>query len=340
MGDISPAHTFTSAGTRRRSLPSTVPYQPSSSLARVQQRPGTVPAGTGRGGGGRRTSELRDPELTAALPRDLKDVEREEWVKASWKKGECREEIKLIAEASGLTFDDARTVTLRLYNHFKWLPQLRQRSEQLSAVVGRERRLSLSLVRKEALAPAIRGSGEDSAVGDVGNGNTHGTSEAKGQFGSYIRGVCVICNEGSFDQTLDVLFRAYSRARGGHTITRTEMAAILAKHVIYEDSEDPAVTRERVYRWLKRQFIDLTASSSTVGLTTATEDITASVGVTDARRDARGGFICWDSARELLRRSPFGLETSLAVDLPCLSKDLWTADLLDMGRTSIASSLQ
>ncbi|CAN0545374.1 unnamed protein product, partial [Ectocarpus sp. 12 AP-2014] len=63
-----------------------------------------------------------------------------------------REEIKLIAEASGLAFNDARIVALRLYNHFNWLPQLQERSEQLLAVVGRERRLSLNLVRNEALA--------------------------------------------------------------------------------------------------------------------------------------------------------------------------------------------
>lgn len=45
----------------------------------------------------------------------------------------------------------------------------------------------------------------------------------------------MVCNEGGFDQILDVLFRTYSRATGGRTITRTEMAAILAKHVMYEE---------------------------------------------------------------------------------------------------------
>ncbi len=48
--------------------------------------------------------------LAEARPGDLSALEQEEWVKVSWKKGECREEIKLIAEASGLTFDNARIV--------------------------------------------------------------------------------------------------------------------------------------------------------------------------------------------------------------------------------------
>lgn len=47
----------------------------------------------------------------------------------------------------------------------------------------------------------------------------------------------MVCNEGSFDQMLDVLLRAYSVARDDRTITRNEMAAILAKHVLYEGSE-------------------------------------------------------------------------------------------------------
>lgn len=62
-------------------------------------------------------------------------------------------------------------------------------------------------------------------------------SETKDGFNRYVRGLCVVCNEGSFDQTLDVLFRAYSVARDDRTINRNEMAAILAKHVLYEDSE-------------------------------------------------------------------------------------------------------
>lgn len=37
-------------------------------------------------------------------------VHGEEWVKGSWKKGECRQEIILISEASSLGFDEARIV--------------------------------------------------------------------------------------------------------------------------------------------------------------------------------------------------------------------------------------
>ncbi|CAM9326803.1 unnamed protein product [Hapterophycus canaliculatus] len=350
--------TITSARTRRRSLPSSVQYLPATSLSPVQRRPDTVPAGTGRGSENHRTSEPRESPLTASAARDLKIIEREEWVKASWKKGECREEIKLIAEASGLAFDDARIVTLRLYNHFNWLPHLQERSEQLSAMVGRERRLSLSLVRKEILAPAAQDLRGDGPAGSVGNDSCgsagDGGCAAKGQFSHYVRGLCVVCNEGSFDQILDVLFRAYSRARGGQTITRTEMAVMLAKHVIYEDSEGPTTTKERVYRWLKRQFIDLTASSSLAASLTATAGgrqgcgvaaaatayLAGSVAVTEARRDQDGGCISWDSARELLRHAPCCLETSLALNLPCLSTDLWTSDLVDVRRTSIASSMQ
>lgn len=61
--------------------------------------------------------------------------------------------------------------------------------------------------------------------------------DKKDQFNRYIRGLCVICNEGSFDQMLDVLFRGYAVARNDGTISRREMAAILANHVVYDDSE-------------------------------------------------------------------------------------------------------
>lgn len=65
------------------------------------------------------------------------------------------------------------------------------------------------------------------------------------------------------------------------------------------------------------------------------EPATATVG-----RDQDGGFISWDSARALLRRGPQFLENSMRIDLPCLSKDLWSTDLVDVGRTNLASSLQ
>lgn len=114
--------------------------------------------------------------------------------------------------------------------------------------------------------------------------------------------------------------------------------------------QDPIAERERAYRWLKRQFIHLTtaaASSTTAsqpivdyekrrGIPTVVE----AVAVAATGRDQDGGFISWNSARELLRRGPQCLENSLAIDLPCLSKDLWSADLVDVGRTHISSSFQ
>lgn len=114
------------------------------------------------------------------------------------------------------------------------------------------------------------------------------------------------------------------------------------------NTQDPTTTKERVYRWLKRQFIDLSKSSTLASRATASETqgfsavalATVDSATSGARRDQEGGFISWDSARELLRQAPFCLENSLALDLPCLSKDLWTEDLVDVGRTSIVSSLQ
>eukprot|EP00752_Nemacystus_decipiens_P003990 g3655.t1 len=359
MGDTSPS----SPGARRRSLPGSVPHRPAA--ASLEYRPGTVPAGACRGGGSRRTLERGDAPPPEARQGDLDALEQEGWVKASWKKGERREEIKLIAEASGLTFDDARIVALRLYNHFNWLPQLQKRSEQLRAVVGRERRLSLSLVKKEALVQAARELPSDGAGTEAINTRSarleptdedeesYATAEERGSdgkdgFSRYVRGLCVVCNEGSFDQMLEVLFRAYSVARGDRTITRNEMAAILAKHVTYEDSEDSNAERERVYRWLKRQFIHLTTAAASSTITSdpikdseqhqGAAPAPAPVAATGRNQD--GGFISWDSARKLLRRGPRCLENSLAIDLPSLSKDLWSADLVDVGRTHISSSLQ
>lgn len=110
-------------------------------------------------------------------------------------------------------------------------------------------------------------------------------------------------------------------------------------------TQDPASEKERVYRWLKRQFIELTSapSSNTAPETEAVhndkqpgEPAAAAAAV----RDQDGGFISWDSARALLRRGPQFLENSLRIDLSSLSKDLWSADLVDVGRTSLASSLQ
>lgn len=70
---------------------------------------------------------------------------------------------------------------LRLYNHFNWLPQLQERSEQLLAVVGRERRLSLSLVRKGALGEASRGLPRDSTGGSVEGVERRGGHDSTGE---------------------------------------------------------------------------------------------------------------------------------------------------------------
>lgn len=121
--------------------------------------------------------------------------------------------------------------------------------------------------------------------------------------------------------------------------------------------QNPTSERERVYRWLKRQFIHLT--TATVSPTTALEitgDVekqrcvaeavaavdpaTATAPLLAAGRYQDSSFMSWDSARELLRRGPRCLKNSLAIDLPCLSKDLWMADLVDVGRTKLTSSFQ
>lgn len=59
----------------------------------------------------------------------------------------------------------------------------------------------------------------------------------KGDFSHYIKGLCALCNNGNFDQTLAMLFRAYSSAADHCVVTRDEVSAILASHVVYADSE-------------------------------------------------------------------------------------------------------
>lgn len=79
----------------------------------------TAPEEGCREGEGRWKSEAQETQLAEARTGgDLSALEQEEWVKVSWKKGECRKEIKLIAEASGLAFDDARIV-VRMATTFK-----------------------------------------------------------------------------------------------------------------------------------------------------------------------------------------------------------------------------
>ncbi|CAN0211039.1 unnamed protein product, partial [Pylaiella littoralis] len=86
----------------------------------------------------------------------------------------------------------------------------------LLSVVGRERRLSLSLVRHEALVQGARRLSRDSSAGSVGSDKPGGVQgdatdlpceaakervgKTKDQFNRYVRGLCFICKEGSFDQ--------------------------------------------------------------------------------------------------------------------------------------------
>lgn len=115
--------------------------------------------------------------------------------------------------------------------------------------------------------------------------------------------------------------------------------------------KDPKEERERVYRWFKRRFIQLTATIPAAGAETITTADTknghhpedASASSPAAKKEARernkstdGGtpFISWETARDMLRSGPHRLEDSLAIDLPCLSRDLWTADLVDAEETA------
>ena len=53
---------------------------------------------------------------------------------------------------------------LRLYNHFYWLTELRERSEKLFTTVARERRFSLSLAGHQATITAAEAFPHDNAV--------------------------------------------------------------------------------------------------------------------------------------------------------------------------------
>lgn len=72
--------------------------------------------------------------------------------------------------------------TLRLLNHFNWLPWLHERAEKLKIIVGRERRLSLSVVRKPPKA-VISGLPASESMEDVtGRDHRHhqGGSDGEG----------------------------------------------------------------------------------------------------------------------------------------------------------------
>lgn len=104
-------------------------------------------------------------------------------------------------------------------------------------------------------------------------------------------------------------------------------------------SQEPEAEKERTYRWLKRQFIQLAAASSKVTAETsaASKQHGEETSFTTAGKEPDGAFISWEFARDLLRRGPHCLENSLAIDLCSLSKDLWTADLVDIARTATVS---
>lgn len=118
-----------------------------------------------------------------------------------------------------------------------------------------------------------------------------------------------------------------------------------ASHLI-PSRQDPTIEQERAYRWLKRQFIQLIATTSEASQTVdnrgqrgAAISVAGSFrepGVGGGSGGGGGGAISWESARQLLRRGPPCLESSLVIDLSRLSKDLWAADIVDVERTSAA----
>lgn len=99
-------------GKRRSALLGGIRHRPTSPSSPVNRTYTAVPAGASRGG-----EPLGAGEAVVAVTADRRsgDVEPEEWVKVSWKKGECRDEIKLVAEAAGLGFDAAQIV-VRLHD--------------------------------------------------------------------------------------------------------------------------------------------------------------------------------------------------------------------------------
>lgn len=104
----------------RSTLLGGVRRRPTSPLSPVSRTYNAVPARESRGG-----EPLRTGEAAVAVLADRRsgDVAPEEWVKVSWKKGECRDEIKLVAEAAGLGFEAAQIVVrLDDINHERFPP--------------------------------------------------------------------------------------------------------------------------------------------------------------------------------------------------------------------------
>lgn len=81
-----------------------------------------------------------------------------------------------------------------------------------------------------------------------------------------------------------------------------------------------------------------TASSATPGDVEIEEVHRASTSPGVALETSGGPFISWERARELLCRRPHFSENCLAIDLPSLSKDLWSADLADVRSTEVVAT--
>ncbi|CAM9678916.1 unnamed protein product [Ascophyllum nodosum] len=121
--------------------------------------------------------------------------------------------------------------------------------------------------------------------------------------------------------------------------SRNEMLSIVTKHVVYDNHKDPQAEKERTYRWLKRQFILLGTTSSKTSKDTNAEDVRCALtSPKTASRNFGDAFISWETARNLLRQWQRSSESSLAIDLPSLSKDMWSADLADVESTRIVAS--
>lgn len=113
-------------GARRSALLGGVRHRPTSPSSPVNRTYTAVPAGASRVGESLRAGEA---VVAGAADRRSGDVEPEEWVKVSWKKGECRDEIKLVAEAAGLGFDAAQIVVrLDDINHRPYAPTYSRRN--------------------------------------------------------------------------------------------------------------------------------------------------------------------------------------------------------------------
>lgn len=97
-----------SPGQRRKTLPGL--RRPRASAYADLSRPDTVPVKRGRSIRPLFTVDLGRGNAREGPGVDSGSCFGDEWIKSSWRKGECRQEIKLVAAVSGLTFDEARIV--------------------------------------------------------------------------------------------------------------------------------------------------------------------------------------------------------------------------------------